>query len=59
MVLTNAEKQAAFRKRNADLGRTELRGIYATNEEKTVINAEVKKVLKKMRKTLDEKRHVT
>jgi len=48
--LSNNEKQAAFRKRNAELGRSELRGIFATDKEKVVLKSEIKKILERRRK---------
>ena len=47
---TNAERQAEFRARNSALGRSELRGIFATKEEQAKLKKEVKILLAKMRK---------
>jgi len=49
MALSNAEKQAAFRLRNAALGRTELRGIYATDEEQVRLKKLIREDLKNTR----------
>ena len=35
--LTSTEKSVLFRKRNADAGLSEFRGIYATKEEKATL----------------------
>jgi len=52
-VATTKERQAAFRKRNAALGRSELRGIIATKEEQTSLKIMIKSMLKELRKQTD------
>ena len=37
--LTSTEKSVLFRKRNADAGLSEFRGIYATKEEKATLKS--------------------
>jgi len=46
MALTNQEKQAAFRKRNAAAGKKELRGIWVTDEEEKLLKEKIKDFLK-------------
>jgi len=50
MALTNKEKQAAFRKRNAELGRKELRGIIVTDQEEIKLKVMIREELKRLRK---------
>lgn len=52
MALSNKEKQAAFRKRNAELGRSELRGIMATEEEQKILKAKIKEILIEVRQSI-------
>ncbi len=47
---SSKERQAAFRKRNAELGRSELRGIIATEEEQSIIKPKIKAMLEQLRK---------
>jgi len=47
---TSKERQAAFRKRNAALGCSELRGIIATKEEQVVLKLQIKSILEELRK---------
>ncbi len=49
-MATSKERQAAFRKRNAALGRFELRGIVATKEEQADLKPKIKLMLKELRK---------
>ncbi len=49
MALTNTEKQRNFRKRQAALGRKEMRGVYVTDSEEIEIKKTVKIILDKMR----------
>ena len=46
--MTNAEKQAAFRKRNAALGRSELRGIIATKEEQAILKPKIRLMIEEL-----------
>ncbi|MFK5949870.1 MAG: hypothetical protein QM500_13995 [Methylococcales bacterium] len=48
--LTSTEKSVLFRKRNTELGRTELRGIWATKEEQVVLKEENRARLAELRK---------
>ncbi len=48
--LTSTEKSVLFRKRNFELGRTELRGIWATKDEQVVLKKLCRDKLKEMRK---------
>ncbi len=50
MPLSNQEKQAALRKRRADLGQKEMRGIWVTDDEEKIIKKEIRKRLKELRK---------
>ncbi len=50
MALTNAEKQAALRKRRAKLEQKELRGIWVSNDEDKELKTKIRAWLKKMRK---------
>ena len=49
MPLTNKEKQAAFRKKNAALGYSELRGIMATKKEQIILKKMIRLELERMR----------
>ena len=49
-MATSKERQAAFRKRNAELGQSELRGIMATKEEKTILKPKIKLMIEELRK---------
>ena len=49
-MTTSAQRQTAFRKRNAELGRSELRGIMATKEEQVILKREMRALLKTLRK---------
>ena len=49
-MATSKERQAAFRKRNATLGRSELRGIIATKEEQAILKPKIKLMLDELRK---------
>jgi len=48
-VSTSKERQAAFRKRNAELGISELRGIMATKKEQVILKKIIRLELEKMR----------
>lgn len=48
-ALTSTEKSKIFRKKNNDLGRTELRGIWLTDKEKVIIKEIIKKEIEKTR----------
>ena len=48
MPLTNKEKQAALRKRKAELGQKEMRGIWVTNEEERKLKPKIREILKVM-----------
>lgn len=48
--LTSTEKSVLFRQRNKALGRTELRGIWATKEEQAVLKKEIRARLAELRK---------
>lgn len=50
MALTNKQKQEALRKRRADLGQKEMRGIWVTDEEEKTLKPKIRAMLKKMRK---------
>jgi hypothetical protein len=50
MPKTNKEKQAEFRKRNAALGRFEIRGIFATAAEQKWLKPMIREQLKRSRK---------
>jgi len=50
-MTTSKQRQAAFRKRNADLGRTELRGIFATDAEQKILKEKIRQMLADSRKT--------
>lgn len=50
MTLTNKQKQEALRKRRADSGLKELRGIWVTAEEERVLKPQIRETLKRMRK---------
>jgi hypothetical protein len=49
--LTSTEKSVLFRQRNKDLGRSEMRGIFATKDEQNVLKKLCRDKLKEMRKT--------
>lgn len=53
-MATSSERQAAFRKRNAELGRSELRGIIATKEEQAILKKEMRERLKTLRKPIEK-----
>lgn len=46
---TSAEKSVLFRKRNADLGRNELRGIFATKDEQVILKKLIRDKIKELR----------
>lgn len=48
--LTSTEKSVLFRKRNTELGRTELRGIWATKNEQVILKALMRDKLSELRK---------
>jgi len=48
--LTNNEKSVLFRKRNAELGRTELRGIWVTKSEQVILKKLMRDKLSELRK---------
>jgi len=50
MAQSNKEKQAALRKRRADAGQKEMRGIYVTDAEEKTLKPKIREMLKKMRK---------
>lgn len=50
MALTNKQKQEALRKRRADSGQKELRGVWVTEEEERVLKPQIRETLKRMRK---------
>ena len=50
MALTNRQKQEALRKRRADLGQKEMRGIWVTDAEEKALKPKIRAMLKKMRK---------
>ena len=50
MALSNKQKQAALRKRRAELGQKELRGIWVTDEEEKILKKEIRQRLKELRK---------
>ncbi|WP_428356006.1 hypothetical protein [Methyloprofundus sp.] len=49
-MASSKERQAAFRKRNAALGLSELRGIMATKEEQDILKPKIKLILEELRK---------
>ena len=49
LALTNKQKQAALRKRRADLGQKEMRGIYVTDSEEIEIKKMVRDSLAAIR----------
>jgi len=49
MPLSNKEKQQALRKRRADAGLKEMRGVWVTDEEEKKLKPQIKQTLKKMR----------
>tara|TARA_R110002051_G_scaffold324424_2_gene421600 strand:- start:8216 stop:8380 length:165 start_codon:yes stop_codon:yes gene_type:complete len=49
--LTSTEKSVIFRQRNKELGRYEMRGIFATNTEQKLLKKLCRDKLKEMRKT--------
>jgi len=53
MALTNKEKQQALRKRRAEAGLKELRGVWIRNEEENTLKHKICDALKKMRKARD------
>lgn len=52
--LTNTDKSKLFRKRNAELGRSELRGVWATDDEKATLKKTINAELDKIRKEDDQ-----
>ncbi len=48
--LTSTEKSVLFRKRNADLGYIELRGIWATKDEQIILKKLMRDKLIELRK---------
>jgi len=48
--LTSTEKSVLFRQRNADLGYTELRGIWATKDEQVILKQRMRDKLSELRK---------
>lgn len=50
MALTNTEKSKAFRAKNKELGRTELRGVWATDAEKPELKKLISEKLAELRK---------
>ncbi len=50
MKLSSTEKSKARRKRLADAGLKELRGVYVTDDEEKTLKPQIKKILEKMRK---------
>lgn len=54
MALTSAQKQQALRKRRADLGQKELRGIWVTPEEEAQLKPQIREWLELMRKSNEE-----
>lgn len=48
--LNNTEKSVIFRERNKELGRAELRGIYATSEEQKILKSLMRDKLNELRK---------
>ena len=49
-ALTNKQKQAALRKRRADLGQKEMRGIWVTDDEEIKVKEKVRAMITKRRK---------
>ncbi len=49
MALTNKEKQQALRKRRADAGQKEMRGIWVTEEEERIVKPQIRETLKRIR----------
>ena len=47
---TSTEKSVLFRKRNAELGRSEMRGLFATKSEQVVLKKLCRGKLKELRK---------
>ena len=50
MTSTSTKRVTAFREINAVLGRTELRGVYATKQEQEILKKMIKLELERMRK---------
>jgi hypothetical protein len=50
LVKTGAERQAALRQRNAEMGLTEVRGVYAKPAHHTKIKAFAKSLSKPVKK---------
>ena len=48
--LTSTEKSVLFRQRNKELGRSEMRGIIATDAEQKILKKLCRDKLKEMRK---------
>ena len=53
-MATSKERQAAFRKRNAALGRSELRGVMATKEEQDFLKPKIKAMLDELRNKIGQ-----
>ncbi|NOR69301.1 MAG: hypothetical protein GQ532_06325 [Methylomarinum sp.] len=53
-MATSKERQAAFRERNAELGRSELRGIMATKEEQAILKPKIKLLIEELRKQKEQ-----
>lgn len=51
MPLTNKEKQQALRKRRAEEGLKEMRGLWVSEEEEKIVKPEIRKRLEEMRKS--------
>lgn len=49
MALTNQQKQAARRKRQAALGRKEMRSVWVTDAEEARLKPMIRDALKRMR----------
>jgi hypothetical protein len=47
-MASSKQRQAAFRKRNAELGRYEMRGIMATKDEQAILKAKIKLMLEEL-----------
>ena len=48
--LTSTEKSVLFRQRNAELGRIELRGVWATKDEQVLLKKLLREKLVELRK---------
>ena len=56
VALTNKEKQQALRKRRAEAGLKELRGIWVTEEEEKHLKPKIRNILKDCRKANQTKK---